>query len=93
MQFAWDTHKRAANLAKHGLDFADVAFFGWSQAIIREARPSRWGSPRLKAVGLFDGEPTAVIFSTLGTEAISIISFRPAGRNERKWLHHDETPN
>lgn len=30
MEFEWDEQKRLSNLAKHGLDFADVAQLDWS---------------------------------------------------------------
>jgi uncharacterized protein len=40
----------------------------------------------LKAVGYYLDEAAIVIFSMLGSEAISIISFRPANRRERRLL-------
>lgn len=80
----WDEFKRRANLDKHGLDFKDVEDFDWAGAMVGPARPSRFGGKRLKAVGYFDGDLVAVIFALLGSEAISVISFRPAGDNERK---------
>jgi uncharacterized DUF497 family protein len=40
----------------------------------------------MKAVGYFEDGTAVVIFATLGTEAISIISFRPASERERKVL-------
>ena len=78
MKIVWDEPKRRANLAKHGLDFEDVAFFEWENARISPARGSRQ-----KAVGLFEGRTAVVIFSLLGSEAISIVSFRLANRRER----------
>jgi hypothetical protein len=30
--YEWDEAKRAANLAKHGVDFGDIARFDWSAA-------------------------------------------------------------
>ncbi|CAI2934013.1 protein of unknown function [Aminobacter niigataensis] len=38
----------------------------------------------MKAVGYFDNRVAVVIFTTLGTEAMSVISFRPASAQERK---------
>ena len=32
MAFEWDEAKRRANLAKHGVDFADAAEFDWNGA-------------------------------------------------------------
>lgn len=38
------------------------------------------------AVGRLDDGSIAVIFATLGSEAISLISMRPASKAERKLL-------
>ena len=76
----WDERKRLANLAKHGLDFADLdeAFFAASVVL-----PVKVG--RKMAVGLLrDGVVVAVFFS-LGAEGISLISLRPASRKERTF--------
>eukprot|EP01035_Chromulina_nebulosa_P011777 gene11777-15711_t len=59
MRIVWDERKRKANLAKHGLDFADVALFAWGDALLEEAKHSADGQKRLKAVGDFDGKTTA----------------------------------
>jgi len=91
-KFTWDEVKRTANFEKHGFDFEDVIFFGWADARIAPARPSRYGGRRMLAIGYFGGEKVAVIYAPLGTEAISIISFRPAGRKERRWLD-EKAPN
>ena len=42
----------------------------------------------LRAIGYFGDELVTVVFSRLGTEAISVISMRPASNAERKV--HDE---
>jgi uncharacterized protein len=86
MKLLWDEHKRVANLEKHGLDFADVVEFGWHDAVIKQTRIGKYGGSRLKAVGYYLDEAAIVIFSMLGSEAISIISFRPANRRERRLL-------
>jgi uncharacterized protein len=89
MKLLWDEHKRGANLEKHGLDFADLADFGWDDAIIKPARAGKFGGSRSKVVGCYQDGVAIVIFSMLGSEAISIISFRPANKIERRLL--DET--
>ena len=78
----WDGPKRLANLDKHGLDFADVASFGWADAVITTTH-----SRRMKAVGRFADGTAVVVFAELGTEAISIVSFRPASnaRTAASW--------
>ncbi|CAN7623903.1 BrnT family toxin [Neorhizobium tomejilense] len=86
MKIMWDEPKRLANLEKHGFDFADVSDLDWASAVIEEGKPDALGKRRLKAIGYFRDGTAAAIFATLGTEAISIISFRPASEKERGKL-------
>lgn len=81
MKIAWDEPKRISNLAKHGLDFAalDEGFF--AEAVIFPARQGRW-----LAIGRLGDGSIAVVFATLGTEAISVVSMRRANRTERRLL-------
>jgi uncharacterized DUF497 family protein len=82
---AWDEPKRLSNLAKHGLDFADLdEEFFLSAAIV----PASLG--RQMAIGrLADGTIT-VVFAVLGLEGVSVISMRPASRKERSLLWQTE---
>ncbi len=82
--FTWDEFKRRRNYAKHGLDFADVANFDWENAHVTISE--RDGKRRFKAVGYYKDGTAVVVFATLGTEAVSVISFRPANVRERKVL-------
>lgn len=77
----WDESKRLNNLAKHGLDFADLdeEFFLASLLI-----PAKHG--RHMAIGRLSDGTIAVVFSTLGAEGLSVISMRPASHKERKLL-------
>jgi len=82
VQIVWDDFKRRKNLAKHGMDFAelDIAFF--AEAVVTRSRERRF-----VAVGVYQAETAiAVVFRSLGGEAISIISMRGASRKERKLL-------
>lgn len=81
MLILWDEHKRLANLDKHGLDFAWLGAEFFENAVVVPVR-----SGRLMAVGHFAGRPVAVIFSRLGTEALSIISMRVASIRERRLI-------
>lgn len=81
MRIVWDEPKRRANLEKHGFDFADVIYFDWSTAVVE----ATYGN-RMKAVGHFHDGTAVVIFAALGAQAISIVSFRPARKSERKVL-------
>ncbi len=80
MRLVWDESKRLANIAKHGIDFADVAAeFDFRAAALAVARDGRF-----KATGRFRTYIIVVIFKFLGTEALSLISARPASRRERR---------
>lgn len=81
IRFEWDEPKRLANLGKHGLDFAQVHDFDWAGARIDPV-----GRGRFQAIGLLHGSFISVVFARLGTEALSIISMRPANRKERRLL-------
>ena len=77
MRIIWDEPKRWANIAKHGLDFADLTeeFF-----LLAHTEVAREG--RLVAVGeIGDVSVVAVIYRSLGSEAISVI---PCGQRTEK---------
>jgi uncharacterized DUF497 family protein len=84
MRILWDEPKRRQNRAKHGLDFSAVAAFDWANSVVVSSRPGVHGGQRLKAIGILDGDLVAIVFASLGTEAISIISLRRASRAERR---------
>ena len=80
MIIVWDEPKRRANLDKHGIDFAEIGPEFFLAALVKPARVGRW-----VAIGEHHGT-IVVIFATLGSEAISIISARRASAKERKLL-------
>ena len=83
----WDEPKRQGNLARHGLDFADLEktpdphewFF--LDAVTVPAKENRY-----MAIGHLNDGTIAVVFAVLGTEGVSVISMRPASRKERNLL-------
>jgi uncharacterized DUF497 family protein len=79
VKIVWDEPKRQANFDKHGFDFAEVDDFGWETALITPTYARRF-----KAIGLFRDQLIVVVYSQLGTEAISIVGMRPAGDKERR---------
>lgn len=80
MRIVWDEAKRQTNLVKHGLDFADLDERFFQTSVIVPSYSGRWiAINRL-------GSTVTVAFATLGNEAISVISMRPASRGERKLL-------
>jgi hypothetical protein len=85
MRFFASQPKRAANIAKHGLDPADFEeAFSFDRYLSRETRPSRTGRTRLLVIGTwFGAETVTAIISPLGTEACDVVSVRPASDKER----------
>jgi uncharacterized DUF497 family protein len=79
MRIVWDEPKRLANLAKHGLDFADLDTDFFSEAALGPTDSSRF-----VAIGEWAGITITVVFRPLGSEAVSVISMRPASRKERR---------
>jgi len=77
----WDEPKRLQNLAKQGLDFADLRYDFFEASRVFPARRGRF-----MAIGTFQNMViVAVVFSPLGSEALSIISLRFASAKERSW--------
>ena len=81
MNILWDEPKRLANLAKHGLDLADLDPRFFENSLIAAANLGR-----LVAVGRLNDGVVTVVFVTLGTEGVSIISMRRASRKERRLI-------
>lgn len=81
MKIVWDEPKREANLAKHGMDFASLTIEFFENSKVLPAK-----SNRLQAIGRLADGTIVVIFVTLGTEALSVISMRPARKDERSLI-------
>jgi uncharacterized DUF497 family protein len=82
MLITFDEAKRRTNLVKHGLDFADLTLAFFEAALIFDASQDRY-----MAVGEFEDRIIiAVVFKPLGSEALTVISMRPASRKERSLL-------
>ncbi|MEY9100499.1 uncharacterized DUF497 family protein [Sinorhizobium fredii] len=81
MKITWDEPKRIANIEKHGLDFADLSLEFFLASLVVPAK-----NGRSKAIGRLQDGTVVVIFVTLGSEALSVISMRPARKDERSLL-------
>jgi uncharacterized DUF497 family protein len=79
VEIVWDEPKRLANLDKHGLDFADLneTFFDNALVVPSHNKAKRWVAIGINIRGV-------VVFARLGREGVSIISMRPASKDERK---------
>jgi len=81
VRIIWDEPKRLSNLAKHGLDFGDLTLEFFQNASAKSAKKGR-----LLALGKIGPERVvAVIFVPVGSEALSVISMRPASKRERAY--------
>lgn len=78
MQIVWDDPKRETNLSTHGMDFADLTMEFFANSKVFPAKKDRY-----MAIGEFAGSAITVVFSPLGSEAIAVISMRPASQKER----------
>lgn len=81
MLITWDEPKRLANIDKHGLDFAGLTIDFFLEAVVVPAKAGRH-----MAISRLEDGTVAVVFVTLGTEALSVISMRPASKAERRLL-------
>lgn len=81
LMIVWDEPKRQTNLAKHGLDFADLDEGFFLASLVVSAKDGRH-----MAIGRLGDGTIAVVFATLGTEGASVISMRPASERERSLL-------
>ncbi|WP_426238950.1 BrnT family toxin [Pararhizobium sp. DWP1-1-3] len=84
MKIVYDEIKRKLNIEQHGFDFADLTLDFFASATIVPVKQGR-----LMAIGIMRPGVIAVVFVTLGTQAISIVSQRLASRKER--LAHERS--
>jgi uncharacterized DUF497 family protein len=85
MRYAWDEAKRAANLRKHDLDFADVPeVFSGPTCTVEDSRLA-YGEKRYLSFGLLRGLAVSIVHTETDDE-IRIISFRKATKREAAFL-------
>jgi hypothetical protein len=84
MQYEWDEDKRAANLARHKVDFADAVDFEWDTAIETIDDRFDYGEERWVALG-YIGRRLHVLVYTHRGETIRIISLRKANKRENEY--------
>jgi uncharacterized DUF497 family protein len=91
MEFAWDPTKRESNLAKHGVDFADVfPCFGDSRRLIWQDTRQDYGEVRFNMLAALAGRVMHVTF-TERDEATWLISARKANdREQRRYAQGQE---
>jgi hypothetical protein len=83
MVYQWNRDKAAANLRKHGIDFADaVSIFSDNLAIT--IPDERFGEERFVTIGVDALGRVLVVVYTMRDEEIRLISARRATRQERR---------
>jgi uncharacterized protein len=82
MEFEWDAQKRALNLHKHGLDFADAFPVFEGDHLILPTHPGT-DEARFLAIGRI-GPDYATLVYTERDDAIRVISMRNARHGERQ---------
>ena len=81
MRYEWDSEKRLTNLAKHGVDFAEIEDFAWDSAHITPRLMS--GEQRFVALGYLGERLHLVVYVIRGANR-RIISLRKANRREER---------
>lgn len=85
MRYAWDEAKRAANLRKHSLDFADAPeVFAGPTCTVEDSRLA-YGEQRLMSLGFLRGVCVSIVHTETEDE-IRIISFRNATKREAAFF-------
>ncbi len=84
MRYEWDENKRAANVARHDVDFVAAKDFAWDTAVETIDDRFDYDEERWVALG-FIHERLHVLVYTHRTGFIRIISLRRANRRERDF--------
>lgn len=79
--YEWDEVKRRSNIAKHGVDFTEMAYFAWDMAA--GILDDRSEEPRWTAIGLV-GTRLHVAVYTVRSGIIRVIGLRKANRREER---------
>jgi uncharacterized protein len=88
--FVWDERKRAANLRKHGVDFAIAELFDFAAAATIVDDQRDYGEVRYRAFGAVAGRLYVIVFARRG-EHVRIISARKANAREIRRYGSDQT--
>ncbi|MBD1858555.1 MULTISPECIES: BrnT family toxin [Leptolyngbya] len=83
MVYQWNRDKAAANLRKHGIDFADAVFV-FSDDLAITIPDERFDEERFVTIGVDAFGRVLVVVYTLRDDEIRVISARRATRQERQ---------
>ena len=88
MAYEWDSTKAAANLRKHGVDFADAVYALEDELALTMEDPLAEGERRWLSLGTDAGGRLLLIVDTWRGDSIRLISARSATTWER--LQYEE---
>ena len=88
MRYTWDESKRKANLAKHGLDFADAETVFAGPLVLIEDTRRVYGEQRMIGIGLLDFLVVLIVHVESDDE-IHIISMRKADSDETDLFYRN----
>jgi uncharacterized DUF497 family protein len=86
VRFEWDETKRAANLAKHGIDFVDALEMFAAPMLVRSDERKDYGEPRWQGLGFVQGRLMVVAYTKREPNTIRIISLRKANSREEDFF-------
>ncbi len=84
MPYEWDEKKRAANLARHNVDFFTATDFEWDTALETIDNRFNYGEERWVALG-YIGKRLHILVYAFRAETIRIISLRRANKREKEY--------
>lgn len=84
MRYEWDEKKEAANITKHGVDFADAYQIFLTPVVTVLDDRFEYGEDRWISLGLLGGRVVKVVYTEPQYNTRRIISLRKAVQYERK---------
>lgn len=88
MKFEWDEAKRRTNVAKHGIDFADLEPLFDGLTVTMLDNRFDYGEARFVTFGILNGIVLMVVHTETDT-VIRLISARKAAKNEEKYYFEE----
>jgi uncharacterized DUF497 family protein len=82
----WDDNRRAANLAKHGVDFAAVEGVDWETALTAVDDRRDYGEDRFITIGYIGPRLHVMVWTPRGDDT-RIIGLRKANDREERRYH------
>ena len=83
MPLEWDEEKRAENLSKYGLDFADAPAVFQSPRLTWLDTREDYGEDRWCSLGMLQGRVVVLVYTERTSDMVRILSLRKATRYKR----------